>query len=1484
MKLALRGRHSRTMAPKKKAAEPAEAGDAKSKGGKGKPNASGAAAKGGARPSQAEVLAKLGYSTQSVARKKTDEPEAAKDKEAPAKAIGAKDKAEKAPADKKAKGQPVKAAPPLPPEIARIANLLTPVELQRIDGEYARLAQPVLPDEIDGELRLEPKSEFLALAHLKRTWDFGTPQVGRFPDRDRDVDALARRINATAVYLVRQGFDEADVRAAMEATSDDDFAHLVEYLCMTLPDEKLPKEFADKFYENVKEHGSKSSITGIVVRSATPSSQGRSTPSIDQKPDPFTDAVESSAWDDGIPETSSTNGIAAPTPKPGVDDEIKSRILAADQSPESDSDEGADEAYLEIDESSPASLEQSLSNLVQLYNSFAYFDEFSDEDRETLRKVSKRIEKAKKIMKEMGLDIPKGEGWDLDKAVMGRLKRKTAAAAKQPSTNAPKPKPAPSNEDDEPSLDTLFNQSEDQPPKPASQQHAPKVSLSLPIPTSWTGKTPLQLIQQYAAKCKSRAVWEGRTVRFTGGAWDNKVLEIPKGISIEGGGRGNQDYLATLALFTLVPQLNLHRLLPPAHRELLEQWEEEKKGKGEEEKRKVEEERARWINRVLERRKEISASRGKQKAGKDNGTERVSEMLKDVSLEDREGFKDVSARIGQLKATLEKRLGSADYADYLKTRTQLPVFAMREQIVRTIRDNSVTIISGETGSGKSTQVPSFLLEDLIMNPPTVANPADPALPSIIVTQPRRISASSLSYRVSKEVADPSQPGYPGSWIGYSVRLEDRTNRDTMVTFMTTGILLRRLEQDPELKGVGCVVVDEVHERTADGDYLIRLLKELLPKRPALRVVLMSATINLAKLSAYFPLAPVISVSGRTFPVAVSYLEDVVQKTGYVLDPESEFAKRRDRVRRDLGRVDVKGKGGSSKTVRLEWEEEDEEDDDDEEPDAALYSKDTRSVIRRLNKEIINYDLVENLVRHICETEPQCGGADGGGAIVIFMPGLQEIRRCHVRLSTLPMLARDPDAFWLIPLHSALTGTSQDQDLAFRIPPRGVRKIVIATNIAETGITIPDCSHVIDSGKVKEVRYDDRRQLTQLKEVWISRASAEQRKGRAGRVREGTCWRLFTKARYEKMYEFPVPELLRSTLDEIILRCKLAGVSDVSQFLSEMLDPPQPAVVQRTIDKLRLCQALSINGELTPLGYHLAHLPVDVHLGRMLLTGALLQCLDPILTICASLSLGKSPFLRPFGKEAEADRARLPFKVGHSDLLTLANVHRKWREMSFQPGTKTSAVREWCRRNYLSEQNLLLIEETRWQLYRYIAGVGFADSRELRALEVASGGKGRKSGSYEDQFCILPNSLDKRSGLNAVVNAAIVSGLYPNVMTRDRNNKDYLVEAGSKGQQAVHVHPSSVFSFDKIPPGKWWYASHAKVKSTRVYAWDVNLVGTSSVIGLFGGALEVLAAKKVLTIDDTIKLKCAPKTGFVFSRLRQEVVGWLIVNRWVIWKG
>lgn len=358
----------------------------------------------------------------------------------------------------------------------------------------------------------------------------------------------------------------------------------------------------------------------------------------------------------------------------------------------------------------------------------------------------------------------------------------------------------------------------------------------------------------------------------------------------------------------------------------------------------------------------------------------------------------------------------------------------------------------------------------------------------------------------------------------------------------------------------------------------------------------------------------------------------------------------------------------------------------------------------------------------------------------------------------------------------------------------------------------------------------------------------------------------------QMYEFPIPELLRSTLDEIILRCKLAGVSDVALFLSEMLDAPQPAVVQRTIDKLRLCQALTVAGELTPLGYHLAHLPVDVHLGRMLLTGALLQCLDPVLTICASLSLGKSPFLRPFGKEAEADRARLPFKVGHSDLLTLANVHRRWRELALAPTSKASTVREWCRRNYLSEQNLLLIEETRWQLYRYIAGVGFADSKELRALEAASGGKNRRSQSYEDQFCILPPSLDRRSASLAVVNAAIVSGLYPNVMTRERSNKDWLVEAGSKGQQAVYVHPSSIFSFDKIPPGKWWYAAHAKVKSTKVYAWDVNLVGTSSVIGLFGGALEVLPAKKVLTIDETIKLKCPPKTGYVFSRLRQEVVG------------
>lgn len=1116
------------MPPKGKApAETADANTGKGKGSKNKSAPAPAGKAGGGGKSQAEILAKLGYSTTSVAKKKGPEEEAAVESTngkpgAPKK--GAPESKDNKDA-KDAKGKPSKPAPvPLPPEIARVANLLNAVEAQRVEGEYARLSAPVSPEEIDGELRMEPKSEFLALTHLKKTWDFAKPQVGRFPDRDRDVDNLIKRFNAVSLYLTKQGFDEADVRAAMEKTTDDDFGRLVEYLCMTLPDEKLPKEFADKFYENVKEQGAKSAITGIVVRSSTPASQGgRSTPSVAPEEAATADGGESEDQDEDMDDGAEDDGAAAS--RSNMDADLKSKILAAvPKSDDEDSDSDAEgEAYLEIDSSTPAALEGSLANLVQLFNSFAYFDEFSQEDRDTLRKVGKRVEKAKRTMGELGVEVPKGEGWDLDKAVIGRLKKKSpdakgaqAAPARQ---SAPREKPQSAMEDEEPALGGLFTESEEpssSSPSRPKQPHAPKVTLSLPIPTSWTGKTPLQLIQQYSSKSKSKPVWEGRTVKFNGGAWNGKVLEIPRGVTIEGGGRGNQDYLATLALFTLVPQLNLHRLLPPAHRELLEEWEEEKKEKGEGEKRRKEEERARWINSVLERRKELAAQRAKDKAAAKDGADNAAEMLQEVSLEDKQDSRDPAQKRTKLKDTLAKRLQSGDYAEYLKTRTQLPVFGAREQIVQTIRNNPVTIISGETGSGKSTQVPSFLLEDLINNPPEILSAADPTSPNIIVTQPRRISASSLSYRVSKEVADPGQPGSPGSWIGYSVRLEERTSKDTMVTFVTTGILLRRLEQDPELKGVGCVVVDEVHERTADGDYLIRLLKDLLPRRPALRVVLMSATINLAKLSAYFPLAPVISVSGRTFPVTVSYLEDIVQSTGYVLDPESEFAKRRDRVRRDMGKVEVKGRGGSSKTVKLEWEEEDEEDDDDEEPDAAVYSKDTRSVVRRMDKDSINYELIETLVAHICVREPDCGGADGGGAIVIFLPGLQEIRKCHSRLSTLPMLARDPSAFWLIPLHSALTGSSQDQDLAFKIPPRGVRKIVIATNIAETGITIPDCSYVIDSGKVKEVRYDDRRQLTQLKEVWISRASAEQRKGRAGRVREGSCWRLFTKARYDKV--------------------------------------------------------------------------------------------------------------------------------------------------------------------------------------------------------------------------------------------------------------------------------------------------------------------------------------------------------------------------------
>jgi ATP-dependent RNA helicase DHX29 len=385
---------------------------------------------------------------------------------------------------------------------------------------------------------------------------------------------------------------------------------------------------------------------------------------------------------------------------------------------------------------------------------------------------------------------------------------------------------------------------------------------------------------------------------------------------------------------------------------------------------------------------------------------------------------------------------------------------------------------------------------------------------------------------------------------------------------------------------------------------------------------MSATVDAQRFSNYLEGAPVLNVPGRTFPVRTKYLEDAIEMSGY-----------------ELG--DGTRQNGNTDPDDFDGDIEDMSGDTKSKADAAKtlksYSSRTRKTLAVFDEYRIDYDFVSLLLQKIA-TEKEY--IEFSRAILVFLPGIAEIRRMNDMLTGHPLFAKK---WYIYPLHSTIA--SEDQEQAFLTPPRGVRKIVLATNIAETGITIPDVTCVVDTGKHKEMRFDERRQLSRLIEAFISRANAKQRRGRAGRVQEGLCFHLFTKARHDQiMAEQQTPEMLRLSLQDLVLRVKICKLGDIEETLSDALDAPQPKNIRRAIDSLVDVKALTAGEELTPLGRQLAKLPLDVHLGKLILLGCIFGCLDVALTVAAILS-SKSPFQASIGSRVQADLARVSFKRG-----------------------------------------------------------------------------------------------------------------------------------------------------------------------------------------------------------------------------------------------
>jgi len=827
------------------------------------------------------------------------------------------------------------------------------------------------------------------------------------------------------------------------------------------------------------------------------------------------------------------------------------------------------------------------------------------------------------------------------------------------------------------------------------------------------------------------------------------------------------------------------------------------------------------------------------------------------------------------KRLLELEIAKANSVEWRKmqeARALLPAADMKAVILNAIEASKAAVISGATGCGKTTQVPQFIFEDAVK----AGKGGDT---NIIITQPRRLSAIAVAERVASERCERI-----GDAVGYSIRLESKQSQKTRMLFCTTGILLRRLQTDPNLTGVSHVIVDEVHERDLLSDFLLVILRSLASRRNDFHLVAMSATVNADLFKKYFEShiqapCPIVEIPGRTFPVTEYRLEDAIEATGYVCEPDGEFALGVEQSRG--GRVfKMPGGGGARGAALREAVEESFErsamsevrqETRDMYPD---YSEMTWKSLQTIDEEKINYELIELLVAYIADELED-------GAVLIFLPGMAEIRTLHDRLRA---NFQDSDSrFLLIPLHSTLS--SEEQRLTFSKPPPGVRKIVMATNIAETSITIDDVVFVIDSGRVRETQYDPATRMSALVTAWCSKASSRQRRGRAGRVREGYCFHLYSsKTEATVLAEFTTPEILRTPLDALCLQIKILQLGDIRQFLSMAIEPPPEDAIASALRSLYELDAVDSKDELTALGHHLAELPVDARLGKMMLYGAMFSCLDPILTIAAGVGF-RSPFMAPMDKRDEADAAKRKIASPSSDHLTLVRAYAGW----LQAKSKGRGFeRDYLSKLFLSGQTLKQISEMRQQYTELLDQIGFLRSGAGAlglvppvAAANSSASIGKTGGRRNRLEQVLADASVNAEN-EALVRAVICAGLYPNVAVLaaapqsadDRVGRGRYASTASKitvqtkHDTDVHLHPTSVcYGTSNLDARFLLY--HEKVRTTKVYIRDATAVGSYPLL-LFGGKIKINHERSTAVCDGWIHFRAAPRVAVLFKHLRAEL--------------
>uniref|UniRef100_A0A665UX18 ATP-dependent RNA helicase DHX29 n=1 Tax=Echeneis naucrates TaxID=173247 RepID=A0A665UX18_ECHNA len=1009
----------------------------------------------------------------------------------------------------------------------------------------------------------------------------------------------------------------------------------------------------------------------------------------------------------------------------------------------------------------------------------------------------------------------------------------------------------------------LFEQAEKEPPaEKVVKKSEPKDIRNFDYTArSWTGKSPKQFLIDWVRKNLPKSPQPAFHKVAAGRYWRCKVriqrtddvLEVLPTILTEDSMQA-QHLAATLALYNLVKGQSVHQLLPPTYRDVWLEWRDSEQQKKEESRTAANKPRDQFISRLLTRLKQqqnqyqgqgsVSQGQAGLEHGGDEEPEDSWENLAGLDVgEGGEDMEDKSEkrggkREGGLAASRELLLKQKKSSLALKLkgeREQLPVFQHRHRVLEALKRHPVVVVAGETGSGKSTQIPQFLLEELLTGG-KVAQPCN-----IVVTQPRRISAISLACRVSQELGCDDGPGSKSSLCGYQIRMENQSGEWTRLLYCTTGVLLRKLQHDKHLSSLTHIIVDEVHERSVQSDFLLTILKDVVMRRSDLQLILMSATVDCDKFSNYFNRCPVINIPGRTFPVEVFHMEDIVEQTGYVLEKDSDYCQKILEEEEEVS-ISVTQKGG--KTLHHQEVIVRESSGWDLGPDLDHFSSRTRQVLQYMNPNKINMDLLVDLMDYLNKS-PQF--ADLDGAILVFLPGLAHIQQLY-DLLTSDKRFREKNRYCIVALHSTLS--SKDQAAAFTVPPPGVRKIVLSTNIAETGVTIPDVVFVIDTGRTKENKYHESSQMSSLVETFVSKASALQRQGRAGRVRNGFCFRLFPKYRFDAFMDYSIPEILRVPLEELCLHIMKCEYGSPEDFLSRALDAPQPQSVSNAVNLLRKIGACHpTNHLLTPLGHHLASLPVNVKIGKMLIYGAILGCLEPIATIAAAIT-EKSPFFTPMNRKDEADVTKAALALANSDHLTIYNAYLGfiflWWKNSQVDGLR--AEMSYCRKHFLNRTALITIEDVKYELMKMMEQAGFWSPR---------------SSSHSKLQVALP-SKQQISVLNAVLTAGLYDSVARVLCTPSVDVLERVACTVETPQGRAQVHPSSV---NRNLQTHGWLLYQEKVKYTKIYLRDTTLISPFPML-LFGGDIDIQHRERLITLDGWIHFQAPVRIGVIFKHLRK----------------